>query len=102
MIRIFVASLYLTGFISPALAADPRQGRLLAQRLCANCHQISSERPRPSAKAPAFADIPRRTAVDEVRLTFYLLLEKNRQMIGRALAPTEAADLAAYIVSQGR
>lgn len=96
-----VALLYLTGLDTPALAADPHHGQQLAQRLCVSCHQISPDRPR-SPKAPAFADIPRRVALDEVRLTFYLLLEKNRQMIGRALSPTEAADLAAYIVNQGR
>lgn len=102
MTRLFAALLYLTGFITPALGADPRQGRQLAQRLCAGCHQIAPERQRVRTNAPAFADIPRRTALDEARLTFYLLLEKNRQMVGRSISPSEAADLAAYIVSQGR
>lgn len=102
MIRFFVTSLYLAGLITSALAADPRHGRQLAERWCARCHQISADRQRLPNRARAFADIPRRTAADEVRLTFYLLLEKNRQMVGRTISPTEAADLAAYIISQGR
>jgi mono/diheme cytochrome c family protein len=85
-----------------ASAADARRGEQLARQWCAGCHRISPQQQRAAAKAPAFVDIPRRTALDEARLTFYLLLEKNRQMVGRTISPSDAADLAAYIVSQGR
>ncbi len=86
--------------ITPTLAADPNQGRQLALRWCAGCHQVTHEQRRPAVKALAFAEIPRRTALDEVRLALYLVIEKNRGMIGRKITPGEASDIAAYIVTQ--
>jgi len=99
MTRLFIVLLCLTCLITPALAANAQQRRQLALRLCAGCHQVSPERPRPATKAPPFAEIPKRTALDETRLTFYLMLEKTRRMVGRDISIGEATDLAAYIMS---
>ena len=99
MTRPVVLLLSLFSFTTPALAANPQNGRRIAFQLCARCHQISPEQPRRATAAPPFADIPRKTALDEVRLAFYLLIEKNQKMVGRALSLGEATDLAAYIMS---
>lgn len=102
MTRLVVLLLSLFSYMASALAADVQHGRQLAFQLCARCHQISPEQPRRATAAPPFADIPRRTALDEVRLGFYLLIEKNKQMIGRNISLGEATDLAAYIMSVKR
>jgi cytochrome c553 len=99
MTRLFVVLLCLTSLITPALAGNAHQGRQLALRWCAGCHQVSPERPRPATNAPPFAEIPRRTALDELRLALYLMLDKIRRMSGRDLSLGDATDLAAYIMS---
>lgn len=99
MTRLSVVLLCLTSLITPALAANPQRGGQLAVRWCARCHQVAPTQRPPATIAPSFADIPKRTALDELRLAFYLMLGKSRQMVGRDIAIGDATDLAAYIMS---
>lgn len=99
MTKLFIVLLCLTSLIAPALAANAQRGGQLARGWCAGCHQVTPGQPRPATRAPPFAEIPKRTALDELRLAFYLMLAKSRRMSGRDISIGDATDLAAYIIS---
>jgi cytochrome c len=54
--------------VSSAFAEEPaplqRQGRALAERLCAPCHAIDKNKPSAHKAAPAFPDLSRRVDLD--------------------------------------
>jgi mono/diheme cytochrome c family protein len=86
-------------FIPAAFGADINRGRDLAERWCVDCHLVNSAQRR-TTEAPPFAVVANR-GVDAQRLA-YFLLNPHPVMPNMGLSRSEAADLAAYIVSLGK
>ena len=93
---VFTASLAAA---SSAFAADASNGRRLAHRWCEACHVVTpTQRRTASDQAPPFATIARMPDVDAAKIALFLL-EPHPKMPDMGLSRSEAADLAAYIVS---
>ena len=82
-----------------ALAADVRQGEILAKRWCATCHIVAVDQQRGSTQAPAFSSIANKSDFNESALA-YFLLAPHPIMPDMNLSRNEAVDLAAYIKAQ--
>jgi mono/diheme cytochrome c family protein len=80
-------------------AGDAENGKVLAQRWCAECHVVSSEQRRASEAAPTFAWVARQPGFNVFRLAFFLL-DPHPKMPNMSLTRQEASDLAAYIATQ--
>jgi len=94
-------ALLLAGEV-PARAADAAAGRVLAERLCANCHVVAVDATRGTTDAPTFPAIAARDGdISGPWLAFRLLLP-HPQMPQVSLNRTEAADLAAYFAALKR
>ena len=92
-----VAVLIATPLIAvPAQAADPANGKRVAERWCASCHVVSLDQRQAGATAPTFSAIGRRPGFDPGRLAWFLL-DPHPIMPNMSLTRTEAADIAAYI-----
>jgi mono/diheme cytochrome c family protein len=83
-----------------ALAADPAEGRRMAEQWCAACHRVSPTGPGPASDAvPAFATIATRPGRDEAAIsTFLRVPHSGMPDLGLTLRQTQ--DLAAYVMSQ--
>jgi mono/diheme cytochrome c family protein len=103
MIRIFVTALSLITFlgVSQASAANLEQGGILAKRWCAACHVVASDQQSAGGQASPFSAIGKMPDLDTGRLALFLLLP-HPQMPDMSLSRDEAADIAAYIQSQGK
>ena len=94
-----VAVLIATALIAmPAQAADPANGKRVAERWCASCHVVSLDQRQAGAAAPTFSAIGRRPGFDPGRLAWFLL-DPHPIMPNMSLTRTEAVDIAAYIES---
>lgn len=82
-----------------ALAADLEKGQVLAQRWCDSCHIVSERQTTGSTDAPPFSEIAEWPGLDAARVALFLL-SPHPPMSGLNLSRTEAADLAAYILSR--
>lgn len=84
---------------TPAFAADPANGRRLAERWCQACHVVTPSQVRAATdQAPPFATIAKTPDFDAAKIALFLL-DPHPKMPDMALSRSEAADLAAYIVS---
>ncbi len=83
---------------SPAKAADPDHGAVLAKRWCATCHLVEPDQKQASADVPPFATIAQRSDFTPEKVAFFLL-DPHPKMPDFPLSRTEAADIAAYIGS---
>lgn len=104
MTRLFVGlvSLFLAAaLVDAARAADAGSGARMAQRWCAACHVVAVDQTRGNTQAPPFSAIGKKPGFDESKLALFLLLPHPR-MPDMNLSRNEAADLAAYIVQQGK
>jgi mono/diheme cytochrome c family protein len=104
MHRVIPALLFLLALATlpqAAAAADAVKGERLAKRWCAACHLVASEQARGNTQAPPFSAIAKTPGLDAAKLALYLLLP-HPKMPDMNLSRTESADLAAYIVTQGR
>jgi mono/diheme cytochrome c family protein len=84
-----------------ALAADAANGERLAKRWCAACHVVASDQKSGNTQVTPFSAIAKVPGFDAAKLALYLLLP-HPKMPDMSLTRSEAADLTAYIVSQGR
>jgi mono/diheme cytochrome c family protein len=84
-----------------AAAADAAQGQVLAKRWCATCHIVASDQQGRTGEAPPFSAIAKIPDLDAARLATFLLLP-HPKMPDMNLSRSEAADLAAYIATQGK
>ena len=84
-----------------ALAADAANGEKLAKRWCAACHVVAPDQKSGNTQVAPFSAIAKMPGFDEYKLALYLLLP-HPKMPDMNLSRDEAADLTAYIVSQGR
>lgn len=84
----------------PALAADPVEGRRLAEQWCANCHRIAAGGPGPASDAvPSFQAIAGRPGRAEEGIATFLR-QPHASMPDHGLTLRQAQDLAAYVTSQ--
>lgn len=84
-----------------ARAADPAEGRRLAEQWCANCHRIAPGGPGPASDAaPAFATIAARPGRTEAGIATFLRTPHSG-MPDHGLTLRQAQDLAAYVLAPG-
>jgi mono/diheme cytochrome c family protein len=91
----------LAAFAGSAAAADASNGEVLAKRWCASCHIVSADQKRGSTTAPPFSEIARQPHLTAASIALFLL-RPHPPMPDMSLSRQEAADLAAYIVAQGK
>jgi len=84
-----------------AVAADAANGEKLAKRWCAACHVVATDQKSGNTQVAPFSTIAKEPGFDTAKLALYLLLP-HPKMPDMNLTRSEAADLTAYIVSQGR
>ena len=104
MIRMTAALLAFTfviGLSQGTSAADAQKGQTLAKRWCATCHVVAADQTEGTTQAPAFSSIAKKPGLDAGEIALFLLVPHPR-MPDMSLARDEAADLAAYIKSQGK
>ncbi|MFN3658120.1 MAG: cytochrome c [Pseudolabrys sp.] len=101
MNRLFAGLLCLTlvALAHGASAGDPQAGERMARRWCAACHVVAADQTRGSTVAPPFSAIAAKPGFDESKLALFLLLPHPR-MPDMNMSRDEAANLAAYILSQ--
>jgi len=98
-IAALVAFSFVALLANAAAAADAYQGGVLAKRWCATCHVVSADQARGSTQAPPFAEIAKKPGLTAASIALFLL-RPHPPMPDMNLSRNEAADLAAYIVSQ--
>ena len=101
LIRALLAPFLLLAVTQTALAANIANGEKMARRWCAACHVVAADQSRGNTQAPPFSAIAKRPGFDAGKLALFLLLPHPR-MPDMNMSRNEAADLAAYIASQGR
>jgi mono/diheme cytochrome c family protein len=84
-----------------AAAADANNGQKLAKRWCAACHIVTAEQKSGNTQVPPFSAIAKKPGLNAATLAFYLL-EPHPKMPDMGLSRSAAADLAAYIETQGK
>jgi mono/diheme cytochrome c family protein len=84
-----------------AAAASVANGERLAKRWCAACHVVATDQKSGSTQVAPFSAIAKVPGFDAAKLALFLLTP-HPKMPDMNLSRDEAADLAAYIVSQGR
>jgi len=86
---------------SVALGQDAAEGRLLAERWCANCHRIAPGGPGPQDDAaPTFAAIAARPGRNAEAISTFLRAPHGA-MPDFGITLRQSQDLAAYLLSQG-
>ena len=91
--------MFLVQGSTSSFAADPIQGKTIAQRWCAGCHIVEHEQKSPvTDQAPPFATIAKTPDFGANKLAL-LLLEPHPNMPKLALSRTEVSDLAEYILT---
>jgi len=91
----------VAAFSQAAYAADVAVGERLAKRWCAACHVVAADQKSGNTQAAPFSAVAKRPGFDAGMLALFLLTP-HPKMPDMNLTRDEAADLAAYIVSQGR
>ncbi len=87
--------------VSGAFAADPAQGEKLARRWCASCHVVANDQTKGTDNVPTFEAIAKIPGFNADKIARFLR-DPHPKMPDMQLSNTEAADLAAYIVSLGK
>lgn len=84
---------------SPASrAADPDNGKTLANRWCSGCHVVQPSQTLATDQAPPFASLARMPDFNESRLAIFLL-KPHPNMPSLSLSRAEVADIADYITT---
>jgi mono/diheme cytochrome c family protein len=99
MRRAFVALLALANAFAvsgEALAADPAEGRALAERWCAQCHAVAADQPAAADAAPTFPELAR--ARSDEQLAGWMAAP-HPPMPDPGLSRAQTAALTAWIAS---
>ncbi len=85
----------------PAMAQGiPAEGRKIAERWCAACHQVSDEQAMANTEAPAFANVAKKYPDDDgLAAHAAFLADPHPLMPDMSLTRREISDLVAYIGS---
>jgi cytochrome c len=99
---VFMTALVLaaTAMTTAARAADAANGRRLAQSHCAACHIVAPHGRNEVADSPPFDTIGRKYGFDADRIAH--AIAGPHPKMNFAPGPTDAADIAAYIVTLGQ
>ena len=99
-LRIILTILMLALTGKATAAGSPTEGRKIAERWCAACHQVSDEQKTANTEAPAFATIaekyPDKDGLDALAA---FLADPHPVMPDMNLTRREISDLVAYIGS---
>jgi len=79
-------------------APDPEHGQDLAQRLCSNCHLVSSTQEQAVADVPSFHEIANMEGQTEGSIMAKIIIPKHPMPVIPITKP-ELKDLAAYIMT---
>jgi mono/diheme cytochrome c family protein len=79
-------------------APDPAHGKDLAQRLCSNCHLVSSEQEQVNVDVPSCQEIANMQGQTEGGVMAKIVIPKHPMPVIPITKP-ELNDLAAYIMS---
>ena len=90
-----------TALFASARAADADRGGALANRWCAACHIVAADQTTGQDHPPPFATIAKLPNLSAETLAQFLM-DPHPRMPDMQLSRQEAADLAAYIMSQGQ
>src|SRR5664279_2887298 len=101
IVYVLISMVFAGTLATGASAADAANGKILAQRWCAACHVVATDQQSASGQAAPFSAIGKTPDLDPAKLALFLLLP-HPKMPDMALSRAEAADLAAYIASQGK
>ena len=104
MPKIFAAlfsSVAIMTLANAASAADAANGERLSKRWCAACHVVAADQRSGTTQASPFSAMAKTPGLDASKLALFLLLP-HPKMPDMNLTRAEAADIAAYIVSQGK
>ena len=82
----------------PTSAPDAAHGKALAQRLCSNCHLVTSEQTHANADVPSFREIANRQGQTEGAIMGNIVIPKHPMPV-IPITKSELKDLAAYIRS---
>ena len=93
--------IFAGAFANGAVAADAANGQILAKRWCGACHVVATDQQSANGQAAPFSAIGKVPNLDASKLALFLLVP-HPKMPDMNLSRAEAADLAAYIVSQGK
>ncbi len=91
----------VTALSQAAVAANATNGERLAKRWCAACHVVAADQKSGNTQVAPFSAIAKMPGFDGAKLALYLLLP-HPKMPDMNLSRDEAADITAYIMSQGR
>jgi cytochrome c len=81
-----------------AHAENVTEGSRLAQNLCSRCHVVTPDGPAGWTNAPSFAAVANKPTTTSASLQA-IIQKPHMKMLGLARNPSEAADLAAYILT---
>lgn len=104
MLRYELSILLLLLLVPPAFAGvtsqpDPGHGKVLAEKLCTNCHLVgSAKQEHANADVPSFHEIADKEGQTAGSIIARILLPKH-PMPTIPLTKAELSDLAAYILS---
>ncbi len=104
IVRPLLASVPLFAILAlsqPVAAADASNGEVLAKRWCAACHIVAADQQSGNTQASPFSAIARNPNFDAAQLALFLMVP-HPVMPSMTLSRSEAADLAAYIKTQGK
>ena len=93
---LLLAGCYALVLLQPAAAADASQGKMIAERWCADCHRVERDPKSATDQPPPFASIAGIPNFDANKLAF-LLLRPHPTMPSLTLSRAEVSDLADYI-----
>lgn len=77
---------------------DPERGRELAQRICSNCHLVSSAQEQVNVDVPSFREIGNLQSQTEGSIMAKIVMPKHPMPV-IPITTSELKDLAAYIMS---
>jgi mono/diheme cytochrome c family protein len=89
--------LTLFGGMGAAFAQNVENGRRLSERLCTECHAIGPD-PGKGKRVPSFAAIANKATVTSEMIASFLRLP-HATMTNPPLSPTDAQDIAAFILA---
>ena len=88
----------VTGRVPAQESGDPRQGRAVAQAVCAACHAVEKGRPSPNAVAPTFEAIANLRGIS-ARALIVALQTSHKTMPNLVLGDGETRNVIVYILS---
>jgi len=96
--RLLFLGSFIVAMVPPTFAADPNNGKEIANRWCASCHLVELGQGSATDQAPPFSYLARTPDFNANKLAF-LLLQPHPSMPSVSLNRAEVADMADYILS---